>query len=241
MKILGYSERGILNSLLYDIRYAADNDALLNELIGEAKFPFTDDKPAFDNATVFIEQSFSEFGDSDAVILTKSDAGKCVIFVEAKVIAQKKDWCLSSELSEFKKGLDKGKVSSSNLFTQIYHKQRLMKNDMTALKEGVKFPAWSTMQVRKIGDNPVVINITERVKQCNQAFYLALIPDKNTRIKTSFRDVFADACFQKVPHWNKSYCGYLTWETVENFCEQYKLNDTLDTFTYNGEQIYKKT
>ena len=241
MKILGYSERGILNALLYEIRYAADNDALLNKLMGEAKFPFTDHKPAIDNATVFIEQSFSEFGDSDAVILAKSDAGKCVIFVEAKVSAQKKDWRLSDQLADFKTGLGTCKrMNSSNLFTQIYHKQRFMEmeNDMAALKKGVRFPAWSRKEFRKIGTNSVVTNVAECVKQCNQAFYLSLIPDNDAQIHTSFRDIFTDTCFQKIPHWNKSHCGYLTWKTVDTFCEQNQLDDTLAVFKHNNGQIY---
>ena len=141
MKILGYSERGILNSLLYEIRYADNGDALLDRLIDKATFPFTD-KPPLGRATVLVEQSLSDFGDADTIILIESDAKKCAIFVEAKVQAGAKEWLLSEQFERFENGLS-SKVDSSNIFTQIYHKQVFMKYSIDELKCGVKFPPCS--------------------------------------------------------------------------------------------------
>ena len=125
MNVYGYSERGILNSLLYEIQCANNGDALLSRLIAKASFPFTDNKPSSGAATVLVEQSFSQFGDADAIILISSNTVNCTIFVEAKVLSQSRDWQFSAQFSKFEAGL-KSKVDSSNIFTQIYHKQRLV-------------------------------------------------------------------------------------------------------------------
>ena len=75
MKILGYSERGIINALFYEIRYSKQPETLLGELISKIKFPFLDDfSLSVVNSEIFIEQSFSDFGDSDVLILI--DTGK---------------------------------------------------------------------------------------------------------------------------------------------------------------------
>jgi hypothetical protein len=39
MKVIGYSERGVLNSLLYEIAYSAQPEELLAGLLATAHFP----------------------------------------------------------------------------------------------------------------------------------------------------------------------------------------------------------
>lgn len=39
MDILGYSERGIINSLFYEIKYSQNSINLLKGLLGEVEFP----------------------------------------------------------------------------------------------------------------------------------------------------------------------------------------------------------
>ena len=252
MEILGYSERGILNSLLYEIRYAKNGDELLNQLIDKMKFPLTDDKPLRGNAIVLVEQSLSDFGDADAVVLIQSDANKkCAIFIEAKVGAK---WSIEDRFDGFKKGVKSDFVQrgfSSNIFTQLYHKQQVAKpkHSMAKLKAGICFPKWSFTKKsqdkdkkRTIGGNPVVLEAAEKIKHyCDTVFYLLLVPEDDSSVDKFFNDTLREVCLPEVPEWDASHFGYLTWGTVEKFCEQYKLNDTLDTFTYNGEQIYKKT
>ena len=249
MEILGYSERGILNSLLYEIRYAKNGDELLNQLIDKMKFPLTDDKPLRGNALVLVEQSLSDFGDADAVVLIQSDANKkCAIFIEAKVGAK---WSIEDRFDGFKKGVKSDFVQrgfSSNIFTQLYHKQQIIKYSMDELKAGICFPKWSFTKKaqakgkkRKIGCNPVVRKAAEEIKQyCDEAFYLLLVPEDDSSVDKFFNDTLRKISLPEVPGWDASHFGYLTWGTVEKFCEQCKLNDTLDTFEYNGEQIYKK-
>ena len=52
MNVYGYSERGVQNSLLYEILYSNEADALLEQLIAKAAFPLTVEKPRSGAATV---------------------------------------------------------------------------------------------------------------------------------------------------------------------------------------------
>ncbi len=247
MKMLGYSERGILNALLYEIRYAGNGDTLLAQLISRAAFPFTDDKPPSGATTILVEQSFSDFGDADAVILIKSNAGNCAIFVEAKV---KGYGGLPKAFEKFGNGVKAGYMPrgfSSNIFTQIYHKQQIVKHGIEKLQQGVDFPNWSFTKKRqerrntkrKIGKNKVVREATGKIKEsCDSTFYLMLIPDADHRVEEFFNGTLRDAHLPDVPNWDCSRYGYLTWRQVEAFCEKNKLNDTLAVFGHNRGQIY---
>ncbi|MGI9309987.1 MAG: hypothetical protein ACR2P7_00460 [bacterium] len=241
VEIVGYSERGILNALLYEIRYRRDGEDLLNRLIGEANFPFAEKSPPSGAAKIFVEQSFSDFGDADAVIIINADVGKCAVFVEAKV---KNYGGLRKALSAFEQGVATPSSPpnnfSSNLFTQIYHKQKFMKHGLDEMKAGVEFPSWSTKQTRKIGDNDVVIEAAKEIKRFDDAppFYLMLIPDSDKDAKKFFDNTLRVAAFLDAPGWDSSNYGYLTWETVEAFCRQHELNDTHDVFKHNDGQIY---
>ncbi len=258
MNVYGYSERGILNSLLYEILYANDSDKLLSRLIEKAAFPLTDNKPSSGAATVLVDQSLSDFGEADAIILISSNAANCAIFVEAKVLSQSRDWKLSDQLSKFKADLksiaDSSNIDTqkkykkrlaSNMFTQLYHKQRLVSalkdNDTDALHQGIKFPSWSTKPQRKIGKNPVVLRAVDHIQQyTDNVFYLALVPDNDQRVATFFDDTLRNVQLPCVSEWDTSYYGYLTWATVKSFCEQNQLAATLDVFAYNDRQIFSK-
>lgn len=237
MKLLGYSERGILNALLYEIYYHAGGDDLLRELLAKAGLANITD------CSILMEHSLSDFGDPDAVILGKSGAEECAIFVEAKVLAQTKDWSLDKEFNKFKKRLDENsldiekKVSSSNIFTQLYHKQKFMKHDILELETGIDFPKWSTNQNRKIGKNCVVRKITTAIKKHKKAFYLMLLPDNDARLNEFFK---GNLTLPAIHGWDISDFHYLTWQKVENFCKTNKLTNTLAVFEHNGAQIYRK-
>ncbi len=244
MKLLGYSERGILNALLYEIHHSGKGDALLKELIAEAVFPVTNlpciaADPVF---TVFIEQSLSNFGNADAIILGQSEMRKYTIFVEAKVSAQSNNWRLEKEFADFKKGLvSKVKYHSSNLFTQIYHKQQFMEHTLDKLKSGVPFPKWSKNRRRKIGTNPTVLRAAEQIKQhCDTTFYLMLIPenDDDDAVKDFFKNTLCNTNLPNVPGWDVSHYGYLTWQQVKDFCDKQPLQHSLAVFQYNDKQIY---
>jgi len=265
MKVYGYSERGILNSLLYEILNSKNGDVLLSRLISLASFPLTDDTPSFGISTVLVEQSLSQFGDADSIVLIASSAGNYTIFVEAKVkpsrphgprrrVRKPEKLLISTQFDKFQVGVKKtsqtDKSFSSNIFTQLYHKQRLVSalsnNGVDALQRGIKFPSWSFRpeshsQTRKIGQNPVVLRAVKRIQQhAGNAFYLALVPDTDIRVADFFVNRLRNVQLPTVPQWDPSHYGYLTWATVKSFCAQNHLAETLDVFAYNAGQIFRE-
>ncbi|RXG62551.1 hypothetical protein ES695_21510, partial [Candidatus Atribacteria bacterium 1244-E10-H5-B2] len=128
MEILGYSERGLINSLCYELKYSPNNLQLLNNLLSFVSFPYQTVNFQISEAKILIEQSFSDFGDADLVLLVNNFKSKQVIFIEAKVkTCQRACWNILEEFEKFKEGIEKDEVCSSNLFVQLYHKVRLVK------------------------------------------------------------------------------------------------------------------
>ena len=89
VKILGYSERGIVSSLLYEMNARKDSLALFGAFLDLYKPMCKNERPEFGdlrNVTALLEHSFSDFGDADIIlnVNTCGGASHC-IFVEAKV------------------------------------------------------------------------------------------------------------------------------------------------------------
>jgi len=105
MRVTGYSERGALNSLFYEFAYSNAPLQLLESFLRLAHFPGEPIAMPLTDASVLIEQSLSDFGDADAILLLESGATKWVIFLEAKVKAQARFWTLDEEFSNFGAGL----------------------------------------------------------------------------------------------------------------------------------------
>lgn len=189
MQVLGYSERGVINSFFYEMAYThkgAFQEFLnliqpminTNEQSEASKFPEfelkTDTKP-----TIIIEPSFSEFGDADAVIMFKDEKkGNTVLFVEAKVCAEK-PWDFSKDvLRKFELGVvaifnKKNKLESSHLpkgFTstlliQLYHKFGMMcKLDRTNDAKLEISPNFGRIDwKRSIGKNQTVLEVYKKI------------------------------------------------------------------------------
>lgn len=121
MKVIGYSERGLINSLIYNIFYSENNLEKIKRflsLIFLPNFEETEDNTnildfsSIDKAEILIEQSFSDFGDCDLIILlSKNNATiKQAIFIEAKVKTDSiKSWSIQKEYREFCKFREKRK------------------------------------------------------------------------------------------------------------------------------------
>jgi len=203
MEIIGYSERGVINALFYEIAYSAKSLHLSKELLALADCPsLVEFSQRMTKVRVFIEQSLSDFGDADAILLLDAEDKKGVVFVEAKVkSSQRNEWKLELEFEKFKNGYNTSdkKLSSSNLFTQLYHKHRFLNGlsdvGIDGLKKGIVFPECSTKNTRKIGNNPVVlyaVNIIEPYR--DNAWYIALVPDTSIAV----RDFYTETAFRKL-------------------------------------------
>ena len=257
MKILGYSERGVINALFYDILNNSNqliaglltNVNNSNQLISGLlnKTIFIHKKEIFDISCcqVLIEQSFSDFGDSDVLILVKNNGKKQAVFLEAKVKTySRKKWRLDEEFNKFLN--PKGEAPStdnaiptSNLFTQLYFKNRLWcelkNNNGKNLDEGIKFKN-TTKSPRKIGTNKIVTKAKKLLsKHLNKSFYFGIVPDSRKDIENFIKNHFKDKT--KIKHnltnWKDANWGFLAWEDIHKFCVDNGLNDTCNVFDFN--------
>jgi len=247
MEIIGYSERGLLNSLFYEIRYSQNNLQLLNEFLSVVSIPYFNAHFQVMTAKILVDQSFSDFGDADAVLLIDNNGTKQSVFVEAKVkTSQRQSWSIEEEFRTFREGIKQNKVNSSNLFVQLYHKVRLIKalqnGGIALLQKGIRFPECSSKVVRKIGHNNVVLKAVEILRQyCNDTFFVALVPDDISKIKDFYQNVLKDydpTCKHGFQEWDVKNYGYISWTEVEDFCEKFGLEETQKVFKFNRGQIY---
>lgn len=246
MEIIGYSERGLINSLLYEIKFSQNSLENLNQFLKLIAFPYRDINFRITTAKILIEQSFSDFGDADLVFLVNNSGNKQIIFIEAKVKTfQRQGWTITDEFEQLKEGIQQNKVSSSNLFIQLYHKLRLTQTlksgDLTQLKKGVQFPICSSKRIRKIGNNNVVLKAMEQlVPYCGDALFVALVPDSTSNLDSFYSKDFRNYNPGGFQGWNVQNWGYLSWEKVEVFCRSKNLEGTLKAFEWNEGQIYDK-
>lgn len=244
METVGYSERGVINSLFYAIKASSNSDEILRDFLALIAFPWA--SPSFDvtKAILLIEQSFSDFGDADAVLLLDTSAGKCAVFLEAKVkTTGRSTWTVANEFAEFDFGIRLNKVSSSNLFTQIYHKVRMVtalnQGGLACPGDGIPFPTCSSKVLRKIGHNQVVLQATKLVALfCGKSYYVALLPGSAGSIAQFSAQTLKDYKPGGFLDWSMDNWGYVTWAQVEAFCKKWRLSDVEKTLRFNQGQIY---
>jgi hypothetical protein len=253
--LCGYSERGMINALFSDISVASNDQArlsLLGSLLAQCAFPNVGDGQPFQGklfrrAKIRVEQSFSDFGDLDALILLEEDcdeAARHAVFIEAKVkTSQRSAWFIRDEWREFLTLLAQQK-SDSNLFMQLYRKLRLTRRissdvelELSAVPSG-----WS------LGTNPVVEHVWKELSEycCENSWYLSIVPDSPTRVAKFFAEELAEFVPAnrgfRLPDWDVRRWGYICWGEVEAFCRaEDRMVDwkwTIRNFEYNCGQIY---
>jgi len=251
VSIRGYSERGLLNSLLYEIRYSNNSVDRLREVLCRSVFPNMTQAPNWDDietAEIIVEQSFSKFGDLDALILLDGKQ-KQSVFIEAKVkTAQRTKWLIKTEWEEFNQHLkridemgreDKKKRKSSNLFVQLYKKQNLVR-DICRTRRSDEVD--SVAKTWSIGVNKVVKRAVDQLKgYCAAPWFLALVPDKVENLASFFRNTLNNyPNTGGLPAWQGqriNRIGYLSWHDVRAFCRtnEQEWGDTLRCFDFNRE------
>lgn len=244
MEILGYSERGLINSLFYELKYSPDNLQLLNNLLSLVSFPYRTVNFQISEAKILVEQSFSDFGDADLVLLVNNVKSKQVIFIEAKVKTyQRAYWNIFEEFEEFKRGIEKDKINSSNLFIQLYHKVRLVKTlqigGLKQLQNGVQFPRCSSKSHRKVGGNKVVLKAVNKLMDYyNETLFIALLPENDSNLRNFYNDTLKDYSPGGFQEWDIKDWGYISWIRVEEFCRKNNLKGTLKNIKWNEGQVY---
>ncbi len=251
MDIKGYSERGMVNSLFYEMKYREDGDNLLDEFVSLIKFPKYYQGFKISGGSVYIEQSFSDFGQADAVILVENLYKKQTLFIEAKVkTVSKRVWSIKDEFKGFSKRIkdynyliEKGAVHYSNLFTQLYYKLRMAeaieRGGLAEIKRGVDFHQCFGKKKKKIGSNKVVLRaVEELLRYFDESFFVMLVPDTEKNLGDFFRDIEFNLGSSELKEWDTGRWGYLTWDAVEKFCERNQMTSTLLNFEHNRGQIY---
>ena len=245
-QLVGYSERGVFNAVFHEICLSATPVPLLRKLLERIQFP--GHSVQFEDITeveVMIEQSLSDFGDADAIILYRNSRHRGAIFVEGKVKScQRNRWTTTSEWNAFKKGtMTIKKLSSSNLFTQLYHKVRfvssLKEEGIEKLEAGVPFPACSTKAVRKIGNNGVVRKAVKKIAQhLTEVHFVSVLPRTPEDAQPFFEKPLDLSHSVPLDGWSVENWGYLYWQEVEEFCKENGLKHALGVFEFNEGQIY---
>jgi hypothetical protein len=239
IQVRGYSERGMINSICYEIRYSQNGPKLLQDFLGMCTFPHS--RPTFENlysATLLIEQSFSDFGDLDLLMLLE---GTCTqaICLEAKVKTYDPNyWSLQKEWKTFKEAKNSDdRRSRSNLFTQLYRKMRLLKKVRNMDEE---MAADALAKRWSLGKNGVVRQAAHALaKNCSEAWMVALVPDTKANAHAFFQDTLSTP-LPGLPDWEYANCGYLTWEEFETHCRTNAAEwpETLANFEFNRGQIF---
>lgn len=166
------------------------------------------------------------------------------MFLEAKVkTTGRSTWTIAEEFAEFDYGVKLNKVSSSNLFTQIYHKVRMVtalkQNGLSCLEKGIQFPTCSSKVLRKIGQNPVVLRATELVSlYCGNSYFVGILPCSAASVAQFSAQTLKDYKPNGFQGWSMDNWGYVTWAQVEAFCKKWCLSDVEKTFRFNQGQIY---
>jgi len=127
----GYSERGIINTLFYEMSLSGDSLKILKDFLSYIKIPPDHSFEVTNNskAEIIIEHSLSDFGDADAIILIENGQKKQAVFIEAKVKTFQGRWNIEEQFVKFVSGLtenDPPKGFTSNLFVQLFFKNKLM-------------------------------------------------------------------------------------------------------------------
>jgi len=183
-------------------------------------------------ATVLVDQSFSDFGDADVVVLLDTAKTKRCLFIEAKVRRQQ-TWTLRGELARFEAARHSGHALFSNLFVQLYAKQRLVEGLVanSDLEVGIPLGLGAFTRPRKIGKNEVVTRAVAMIRDyIHDATFVALVPSA-----TDFEIVleqFASNNSVSCPRWRA-----LTWEEVRTVCADSSCARISAAFEFNRGQI----
>ena len=207
-----------MNAVFYHIALTNDAD-LLKEILKLGEFDGFNVDDIHD-VEMYIEASLSDYGSPDLVIkLSDANDRKHIIFFEAKVQGyggEQRAW-EKFQINERYNGY------SSNLFYQLYLKQFFMSSTDEQLTDGRQDRLEDTTP-RKIGNNTVVLNLSGVLRADAPNIHLcAIIPDDNVENRE----------IEGLP------VHFIRWNQIEQLCSQENHQFILDTFNWNGDQIYR--
>jgi len=244
VQLYGYSERGMVNAICDDILHSPDPLQSLRSFLSLCRFPLTDsgtrDFSNVSKATILVEQSFSDFGDLDLLLLldfADHRPGQAII-IEAKVGRK----CMRDHWKAFHKFMNGDQDQRSTLIVQLYRKMRLMHHLGGHSQAPEMHSVWGQW---RLGKNTVVLKAAELLKQyLSEPLYITLVPDGPQAVEEFFVNVLQPSVSQlNLPEWssqNIQRWGYLTWQQLRDNCllEEGKWNGTARNLSWNGNQIF---
>ncbi|HZJ69124.1 MAG: hypothetical protein M0P23_00040 [Bacteroidales bacterium] len=254
-----YSERGIMNALIFSIWKDKEKvTEFLREFGLKEKMNFED----VVGYHFYPEYSLSDFGDTDLVIIVNyNDGAKDAIFIEAKVKTFDSSWKIKNEKKKFRKAISKNasKESKSDLFYQLRLKNMLFKNKNRQESEQNKNFAVEDKyysngrrrkgeeRLRKIGKNGIVLKLFEELKKCTNAYFLSIVPDNIDKAQNL--DIFQFDEEHEVPE----NIVFISWGAIEDYYKEKQTKSEqmqkdyaliIDTFENNRvgnkSQIYER-
>lgn len=255
VRLVGYSERGMVNALCYDLVSRQDLKQI-ETFLSWFDYSHLDnqERPCFSDiksAQLIVEQSFSDFGDLDLLVLLEhtppSSGGaprKQAMLIEAKVSTDTNSWqTLGDRFGEFLRMVDGGEGSTSNLFVQLHRKVRLVE---FLTNENISFSPDLFTPRGSLGTNQVVEGAKQAlegfIKAGGRAWYGAIVPDDPVAMATFARDILRmEDIRDRLPRWDARHWGFLSWHTVKARVEPQESPwpFTRATFEWNEGQIFR--
>lgn len=251
MELLGYSERGFINSFFYGVFHHPDPSGSIREFLKLTHWPLLEARPPVIQAatvdTILIEQSFSDFGDADALILVSTPPEKVAVFCEAK---RGKPWKLKTQWNKFKTRFQNDDAGDeSNVFRQLYYKQRMVQGFAAGddLDTGIEFDGVLRLvrgtRRRKIGKNKVVLKAVDKLKlYVESAYYLILTPepwqDEIGLVLQEARDFGPPPNDPKPRDWDIRGWGVISLQDMVQLCRDHHLDHAVDVAVFNEGQLF---
>ncbi|WP_056928698.1 hypothetical protein [Candidatus Symbiothrix dinenymphae] len=237
VEVLGYSERGIFNSIVF---YLQAHPELVGDFLKVLQID--DNSECFGESvkyTILSEQSFSDFGNSDLVIIAENNNTKLktVVFIEGKVKTCQGSFSIDRKFDDLKQKKVFAGISS-NIFVQLYYKYLLVnilkenKTDTSSYKLPNIFKK-NDGNDRKIGKNEIVEKAREKIGYADTYYFVAILP-KNEDFKKRFEELNATV-FKTMPIPIEKIQS-VSWEDVEHLFKDATIVSR--TFEYNKGQIY---
>jgi hypothetical protein len=259
LEFFGYSERGIINALVSDIIKASDPTTAVRRFINWFSFPLesagASDKfgvVQVERVTIIVEQSFSDFGDLDILLLIDHDGlKKTALLVEAKVkTSGGGNWRVLGEWQRFLSHVSRPDPNAkSNLFVQLYRKAVLcdyLRGRPQVPRHSVRLPADPVSRNGYcLGGNAVVLRAADMLlPYAENAYFAMLLPDEESACRNFLENEFRQFSPERslLRPWNHERFGFATWGGVHR-CLQHNpagFETTLATFRYNEGQIYSE-
>ncbi len=220
MQIYGYSERGMINSIIYSMN---ENQILrlIKKIAG-----YKNEESHYESVIILIEQSLSDFGDADLIVVYNVDGMKHVVFVEAKVKTYgTKTWSIENEYNKFN-NIEKN--NGSNIFRQLSLKKALIEN-ISHVKDRVEISQekiYRNKKNRRIGGNGIVLKALDLIKDASNYHFIGLVPAKREEIENL------------IIKSEEKFIRLIPWSEIEAFAEEEKLLNVIENFKYNYGQIY---